>query len=365
MKEQKILQGQGSLDRLSDLMNEGDFKRILLITGRRSFSENPGKKRLLASLAGREYKIFNDFRINPKYEDVLKGVEVFQEYRPDLLIAVGGGTVIDMAKLVNALVGVAQDAPRYIRGEKKLEQVSQPMAIIPTTSGSGSEATHFAVVYLEGKKFSLAHSDMLPDYVVLDPQLTESMSAYVTACSGMDALCQGIESYWSVNSTEESLKYSRQAVELAIQNIRQAVKNPNGDNREAMQMAAYNSGRGINITKTTAAHAFSYHLTSQYDIPHGQAVGLLMGWVFDNNLGVNEENCLDLRGVEFVKARLDELRGMLGVGKAESAVLYFDSLIEELGLRADNFMLTKKNKKELFEAVNVERLKNNPVSVQL
>jgi alcohol dehydrogenase len=363
MKEQNLIQGWNSTREIGTVLSKGQFKKVLLVTGKRSFELSPRKDVLLGALSSTQYRIFNDFRVNPKYDAVLKGINIFRELNPDVIIAIGGGTVLDMAKLISALAVVPLDADLYITGDRKLTGTAVPLAAVPTTSGTGSEATHFAVVYLHGKKYSLAHPSILPDYVILDPGLTMNMPPFLTACTGMDALCQAVESYWSVNSTEESLAFSRKGVEMAVQNIKKAVFDPDGNSREAMQQAAYYAGRGINLAKTTAAHAFSYYLTSEYGIPHGQAVGLLMGWVFRNNLGVNERNCRDPRGPLFVKDRLAELSEMIGIHGPEDAEQFFTSLMNELSLNTKNFVLNNRSKAKLFTVVNKERLKNNPVEI--
>jgi len=364
MKEQIIQEGWNSLEKIGTLLERVGCSRVLLVTGKRSFAESPGRDCIFEALSGKSYEVFNDFQINPKYEDAQKGLDLFRSFRPDVIVAMGGGTVLDMAKLINALSSLSDDPVPYIRGAKKLSGVSLPLIAVPTTSGTGSEATHFAVVYLEGEKYSLAHQAMLPDSVILDPGLTMDMPPYLTACTGMDALCQGIESYWSVNSTEESRACSRRAVELAAGSLKQAVHSPRRDSREAMQQAAYFAGKGINIAKTTAAHAFSYHLTSKYAIPHGQAVGLLMGWVFQNNLGVNEQNCIDPRGVDFVKSRLEDLCEILGIPSHRDAAGYFDRLLKDLNLDQTAFVLNQESREELFQVVNRERLSNNPVEME-
>ena len=332
MKEQTVIEGWGSLENISTLLREGGHSRIFLVTGKRSFEQSEGRTVLFKALGVRPFRIFNDFQINPKYEDVLKGMALLREFQPDIVIAMGGGTVLDMAKLVNALSTVPGEEAECILGKKKLSGTALPLLAVPTTSGTGSEATHFAVVYLGGEKYSLAHPSILPDHVVLDPGLTMDMPSYLTACTGMDALCQGIESYWSVNSTEESREYSRRGVELSVKYLKMAVHAPDRESREGMQKAAYFAGRGINIAKTTAAHAFSYHLTSEYGIPHGHAVGLLMGWVFQNNMGVDGDNCIDPRGEAFVKTRLKELRELLGISETGDAGAFFERLLTDLGL---------------------------------
>ena len=163
-------------------------------------------------------------------------------------------------------------------------EISSPgkkLIAIPTTSGSGSEATHFAVVYVGGEKFSVAHPIyMLPNVVVLNPSLTYSMDSYQTALSGVDAFAQAMESYWSVNSTEESKKYSIEALELIIEHLPLAV-NYNDNSRDIMLHAANLAGKAINIAKTSGAHAISYVLTSKFNIPHGQAVALTLPAWYD------------------------------------------------------------------------------------
>ncbi len=199
--------------------------------------------------------------------------------------------------------------------------------------------------------------------MILDPSLTYSLPSFQTAATGMDALCQGIESYWSVNSTEESRQFARKAIELSTEFLLEVYLSPNPINREGMQLAAFYSGRAINISKTTAAHAFSYHLTSKYGIPHGQAVGLLIGWVFQENLKVSDNNCNDPRGAVFVRERLVEIKQILKIERDEDITLYFQKMNKRLGLQSERFSLTKETIKELMKVVNQERLGNNPVRI--
>ncbi len=215
---------------------------------------------------------FGNFELNPKLEDVQRGIDVYRNFEPDVVIALGGGTAIDLAKLIG-IIAVQKGAsnPQRSRdiamGIASIEVVGKPMVAIPTTAGTGSEATHFAVVYVDGEKYSVAHPSMLPDYPVVDPKLTESLPKRITAATGLDAFCQAIESIWAVAATEESIGYAQEAARLAFNHLATAVNAPTPEARRAMSRAAHLAGKAINITKTTAPHALSYFLTSRYGVP--------------------------------------------------------------------------------------------------
>ncbi len=364
MKTQEVIQGMGSLAKLESLVKENGYKKVLLITGARSYENSAAKGIIESTLADTTYSRLSGYLLYPRYEDVQTGLKVMQELNPHVIVSIGGGTVMDMGKLLAAAYSTKQDFLSIIEGKESLGKVLVPHIVIPTTLGTGSEATHFAVVYVDGKKYSVGHPKMLPDFVILDPQLVEGLDPFQSASTGMDALCQGIESYWSVNSTEESRGYARKAIEACMRYLERVCTSPDNESREGMQLAAYYSGKAINITKTTAAHALSYHLTSTYNIPHGQAVGLLIGWVFEENLKINAKNCADSRGVYFVRDCLTELMHMLGIQNELSVAPYFNGLLDRLGLQTNRFILNDDSKSELFHTVNAERLRNNPVIIK-
>ena len=169
------------------------------------------------------------------------------------------------------------------------------MIAIPTTAGTGSEATHFAVVYVDGEKYSLAHPYLVPAYAVIDPLLTYSLPAGVTAASGLDAFCQAIESIWAVGATDVSHTFATEAARLAVQHLRAAVQNPTDTARAGMCRAAHLSGKAINISKTTAPHALSYVLTAEYGLAHGVAVALTLAPMLQYNAQVTAIDCADPR----------------------------------------------------------------------
>ena len=207
-------------------------------------------------------------------------------------------------------------------------------------------------------KFSVAHESLLPDYSIIDPDLTHSLPPLQTAISGMDALCQGIESLWSKGSTDGSRELSKKAIKLAIDNMSNSVLNPTDANRKAMAQSSNLAGRAINISKTTAAHAFSYPLTRFLGIPHGHAVSLTIGEFIIHNSenSVQQKSTLRL---------FNELFDILGVSNPIEAKILLRDLMENIGLytRLPSSISYRDTVSDIVSNVNLERLANNPSKV--
>lgn len=359
----ELFSGAGKLELLPELLSGHSARSVFLVTGKQSYTAS-GAERLLSKLLSRcQVTRFHEFRRNPQIEDLKRGIALFKQKTHDLVLAVGGGSVLDMAKLINVLA-VQDSAPEdYITGKKQLGERGKPLIAVPTTAGSGSEATHFAVVYVDKQKFSLAAEGILPDAVVLDPRLLMNTPQAVAAASGLDALSQAIESYWSINSNTESQLYAKQAIELILENLTVSLSKASEELWFAMQQAAHAAGKAINITKTTAPHALSYVFTSHYGVAHGHAVALTLGEILVLNSEVDEENVSDPRGAAYVKTVIDELNCMFGARDAGQSADRLKVLMRQIGLETrlsdlniDRHQITDK----LLKEVNLERLKNNP-----
>jgi alcohol dehydrogenase class IV len=306
---------------------------------------------------------FSDFSENPKIGDVERGVSLFGNIKPDMIVAVGGGSAIDMAKLINYFSARGVTAKQYLNHEAGYDRKCVPFVAIPTTVGSGSEATRFAVMYVDGKKHSIEHASLRPDVVILDPVLTSSLPPSVIASSGMDALSQAVESYWSINSNVESKGYAEEAIKILLHNMADAVSKHSPLTMENMMHAAFLAGRAINITKTTAPHAISYTLTSHFGVSHGQAVGLLLPSFFEYNYNVSETDCMDKRGVEYVKETMLSLCNILGCDGPLVMKNKVRDLMLKIGLQARLSMVGVSEGHHIdliVENVNTERLTNNP-----
>lgn len=363
MMEQTIYVGRRSMGNLSGVLARNKAKRVFLVRGKESYRKCHAESALKKIFQRYDVTPFYDFELNPKIEDIHRGVNLLRKNRCDFVVGVGGGSVIDIAKAVSVLACNPGEVGEYIKGKRSLNKRKLLTVAIPTTAGTGSESTSFSVVYIGKTKYSFANISILPDFAILDPILTESMPPAITASTGMDALCQGVESFWSVNSTKESRKLSSKAMRLSISSIEKAVKKPDYKTRENMLKAANFSGQAINIAKTTAAHSISYPLTSFFNIPHGHAVGITIPLFFEFNYDVTNESLQDKRGVEFVKKTMKELFSIFNCETATETKQAMIRILESIGLetRLSNLGIFEKEIDIILKnGFNPQRTKNNP-----
>ena len=308
-----------------------DFKALEILKDKRPLLVCDGSFDLFEIEIPCEFTRFSGFQPNPLYEEAKAGVKVLRENKCDFIIAVGGGSCIDVAKSIKY----------YNRA------VDINIMAVPTTSGTGSEATHFAVIYKKGEKYSVADESLLPDYVILQPEMLKTLPLYQKKCTMLDALCQAIESWWSKSATPLSVSYSRKAIEMILDNMQGYLKNEDIGNKN-MLIASNYAGKAINITTTTAPHAMSYKLTSLYNLAHGHAVALCLPkvWRYMKNFD-----------------KLGEIANAMGKQNSDEAVLYFEQLLEMLEIfppRDINADDIADDLDILTNSVNAQRLKNNP-----
>ncbi len=353
----------GSIGIVDGILERLDPETVLLLTGGVSYQASGAAAAIDAATEGRSVERISHIAPNPDLTEIDAAIRTYRATSPNLIIAVGGGSVIDFAKTVRSVAPHSPTALPYALGRRTPGPSKAPMLVIPTTAGTGSEATHFAVIYVDGIKYSIADPSMRPEYVVLDPELTYSTPPAVTATAGLDALCQGVESYWSVRSTASSRDLARRSIALAFGHLDAAVNEPQPASRAAMCSAAHLSGRAIDISLTTAPHAFSYVLTSHHGVPHGHAVAMTLGAVLEYNAAVTEETCADPRGVDHVRTIMADLISMLGATDASDARGAFDNLVLRVGLdptlRSIEAPLDE-TRALIASGVNQQRLLNNP-----
>ena len=306
------------------------------------------------------YVTFNEVTPNPVYEEIVKGVEVFNENACDFIISIGGGSVIDAAKAIKLFATMDHDI-LYL--DQKFEENEIKHLSIPTTAGTGSESTQFSVIYYKGEKQSIAHNDLIPEYIILEPNTLRTLPDYQKKATIFDALSQAIESYWSVNSTDESKSYAREAIKLILDNMSQYFSNEYRGLSNMMK-ASNLSGKAINITQTTAAHAMSYKLTSLFGAAHGHSVAMCLPYVWEYMDAVIKDRNLDLlndeRGYLYLETTLLELSKLFGYSSSEEAVERFRRIYRKFELitpqSSDESIVV-----ELTNSVNPIRLKNNPI----
>ncbi|MFU8818048.1 MAG: iron-containing alcohol dehydrogenase, partial [Pseudomonadales bacterium] len=180
--------GFGKIALLPDVLALNNATRPLFVTGQASFSGSGAETAIRSCLPEfSRYPRFSSFSVNPKLDDALTGCEILLREQCDSIVAVGGGSPIDMAKAISAIHGDLEHAREVAIGSRALSGNPLPLIVVPTTAGTGSEATHFAVIYVDGLKYSLADVRLLPTATIIDPELTLAVSAHQTACSGFDA----------------------------------------------------------------------------------------------------------------------------------------------------------------------------------
>ncbi len=355
MQEQTVLTAGSDYRELDEYFRGNRIKRILLVCGR-----SINRLRLgiyfdsLRERTGTEVVRFSDFHPNPSYESVVKGVTLFHHSGCDSIVAVGGGSAMDVAKCIK-LYSNMDTTENYLR--QKIIPNDVKLLAIPTTAGTGSEATRYAVIYYKGEKQSVADSSCIPQAVLMDPNTLKTLPIYQKKSTMLDALCHAIESFWSVNSTQESKKHSEEALRMILSNIDAYLDNDEAGNA-AMLRAANLAGRAINITQTTAGHAMCYKLTSLYGIAHGHAAALCVNRIWPYMLD-HMEQCLDPRGKLYLRKTFEDLAAVMGSRTPYGSVKKFQSILEELALETPT--PEQEDYEILKTSVNPVRLKNHPV----
>ncbi len=350
---------------LSTILFKQQVKKIFLVSGKQSFFKSGAFSAFTKATKGIETLHFNDFSANPKLTEAIDGIKLLRRFQADIVVAIGGGSVIDMGKLITLLSAQPTDDYCSIIEHSAITETGLPFVAIPTTSGSGSEATRYAVVYIGGIKHSLTHSFVLPNYSIVDPSLTFNSPRNQLAVSGMDALCQAVESYWSRNATPESRELSSQAIKLIFNNICDAVCERSKDALKKMALGANKAGKAINITETTGAHAISYSLTARYSIPHGHAVALILGKLFTIH-----QSYLDTLAEGPLKTDLantfNGIYFLLSCSDAGSCSNLWHDLMIKIGLETDMAELgvrTHEDYQFIANSINPTRLRNHPIQL--
>lgn len=358
--------GPGSLAHLTGILSALNVQRIMVVCGKSSFHQSGLKQKVEALLANYQFCFFNDYVENPTLENAIAGVEVFRQFQAQAIIAIGGGSAIDTAKAINVFQASA-DEPETLLAKPAHINPGVSLIAIPTTAGTGSEATHFAVIYHKGKKYSLVHDSMLPSFSILDAELTLNKSAYLTASTAFDALCQALESLWATQSTQQSRNFAGEAIELILKHLPNTLEYNSLGSRQALLKAANLAGKAINITKTTAPHALSYAITAKYGVPHGHAVALTLG-----QLGQHFLSCQSAEKLNYAleqQRRVSQLiMKYFGLDKATDFLAAWQKLMIDSGLEFNWSRIGISDSQALLdviEQVNVERLSNHPIQLTL
>lgn len=293
----RLVFGTGVVERLGTLAREIDCTRPLLVADR-GLEEAGHVERALGLLraAGLDVEVFDDFDVNPDAAMVQRGVAFAREFGPDAIIGLGGGSSLDCAKGINLLLtngGAMADYRGYGRARKPL----LPMVAAPTTAGTGSEAQSYAVIADPETHMKMACGDPQLAFraAILDPDLTLSQPAAVTAAGGFDAIAHAVETAVTTRRNAISTLFSHEAFRLLNANYERVLDHPDDVRaRGAMQLGAFHAGVAIEQSMLGAAHACANPLTARYDMTHGVALAILLPHVVRWNAEAADDLYRDL-----------------------------------------------------------------------
>lgn len=341
----EIIFGNGRLKQLDSLIN--DYKTPLLVTDP-FFLEN-GFVYKIKSIIG-ECEIFAHVSPNPDVSEVNECSALVREKGADLIIALGGGSSIDLAKAASIRTEKIEE---YHGTGIAVPDDHIPIIAIPTTAGTGSEVTCVSVLTNRktGKKAPIVSDHFYPKIAIIDPELTYSLPPKITASTGIDVLCHAVEGYWSKGHQPICDALAVHAIKLVLQYLPIAYDQPqNTVAREKLAEASVIAGLAFTLPKTTSSHACSFPLTSIYHIPHGEACGLTLDYFA-------RVNASDSR-----TRHLAEELGYSTVDKFADDILSLKKRVNlRLGLK--DFNLSKEETEELVKLSHHPNLDNNPVEI--
>ena len=278
--------GENAIDNITAIIQTTGAKKVAMFTdkGLRSrglfdFSEAAVKA------SGAEYFIYDDLKPEPSYMAVQEVVDEFKKSGADLIVACGGGSVMDAAKLASILV-TDEYGVKELLDNPGMAKKCVPIVLIPTTAGTGAEVTPNAIVGVPEKelKVGIVNENMIADYVILDARMIKNLPRNIAAATGVDALAHCIECFTSNKANPFSDMYALEGCDLILNNIERACDDPTAmEEKNRMQMAAYYGGLAITASGTTAVHALSYPLGGKYHIAHGVSNAILLAPVMRFN----------------------------------------------------------------------------------
>lgn len=358
----KIIFGNGSILTLAGHIKEHHAQNPLIV-----IDKNLAKTDLLEKVAnvlipaGIKFTVYDKVEAEPPIELADEGAKIAVKNKCDIVIGIGGGSAMDVAKAIAVIATNKGTAADYL-GLNKVPKPGLPKIMIPTTAGTGSEVTFTAVFLRKNlkKKEGMNSPYLYPELALLDPELTLSLPSVPTAQTGLDALCHAVESYTSVNSSPMSEMFSLEAIALIAENLRACVHD--GKNiaaRERMLLGSLYAGIGLANAGVTAVHSLSYPLGGKYGVGHGLANTMMLPAVMAFNLPAALEKFADV-----AEAMGECTEGLPVRESAYLALEAVETLIEDCGIHTSlaQFGIKEKDFPALADvALTVARpLENNP-----
>lgn len=340
----KIYFGDDVLDHLREL----DCRKVLIVTD--PFIVNSGLLDMIVhplESAKIDFKVFSDVVPDPPITKIVLGVRELLDYKPETLIAVGGGSAIDSSKAIREFAMTTENYPRI------------PLIAIPTTSGTGSEVTSFAVITDPEKhvKYPLISNSLLPDEAILDAELVRSVPPSITADTGMDVFTHALEAFVSVNENEFSSALAEKAIQIVGSYLLRAYYDGNDmEARRKMHSASCLAGLAFNSAGLGLNHGMAHALGATFHIPHGRANALLLPHIIQFNSNINEHS-KSQRSYPQVVERYSTIARNLGLNSyneimtVRSLANWVQFMLKELDLPLSISQIGKVSKEDYFAAI--------------
>lgn len=284
-REPQLLEGENSLRELAKLIKKQEIESVLIVTDQGIVSVGLMDEFLEDLRAeGINYCLYDKTVPNPTIDNIEEALDMYSTNKCQGIVAFGGGSPMDCAKGVGARVARPNKSLAQMKGVLKVLKKLPPMFAIPTTAGTGSEATLAAVVSNSSthEKYAIMDTSLIPHFAVLDPLLTVKLPPHITAATGIDALTHAVEAYIGRSNTKDTKKYSLDAVRLIFENLYEAYSNPtNLTARSNMQKAAYLAGMAFTRAYVGYVHAIAHTLGGFYSVPHGLANAIILPYVLE------------------------------------------------------------------------------------
>lgn len=278
--------GENAMERITDILKTNGAKKVAIFTDKGI--EKAGLFALpeaAVKASGASYYVLDDLPAEPSYEAVQKLIDEFKRSGADFIVACGGGSVMDAAKLASVLV-TDDYGVKELLDTPGIAKKCVPIILIPTTAGTGAEVTPNAIVAVPERelKVGIVNENMIADYVILDARMIKNLPRPIAAATGVDALAHCIECFTGNKANPFSDIYALEGLDLILNNIQKACDDPEAmEEKNRMQIAAYYGGLAITASGTTAVHALSYPLGGKYHIAHGVSNAILLAPVMRFN----------------------------------------------------------------------------------
>ena len=351
-----------SLADIEKFINDKSFKKIFILSGKKSFVTSGAENFFKKIIKDKDIKFFYKESEIPVLDELIKIIKEIRSFKPDLLLAVGGGTVIDYAKIANVIDLRDDLAELIVSYSYPFKKKYTNLVVIPTTAGSGAEITSNAVIYVNKIKHSFESELLIPNQYFLIPEFLISAPNKIKASAGFDAIAQALESLISKKSNNQSIDYASKSLKISTNSYISFLNNPNMKNATEMSIASNLAGKAISISKTTAPHATSYPFTSLFNISHGHAVSLF----FEKFFKFNYDN-IDKSETSFdLKERIDLIFDIFDVSNINNFNSKISLLKKKANLEDDLIKLNidiERSSKNIIRGINLLRLGNNPIKI--